>query len=200
MAKGPAPPAGFASRPLVVHREPVGRMWQRLYETKHTNPLGFGLAPSRFSDPTAAAFGVVYLASSVKVAFHEVILRDRADARSGAVLIGWAEIEGYTCAEIAVVSELKLVNLTGDGPLKMGVPSDVAGARDQTLAQQWSAAFHAHPDRVDGVYYPSRLNEERNIALCDRALHKVRVGRTPRLLDLRNPVAVIINDFELEIR
>jgi len=82
----------------------------------------------------------------------------------------------------------------------MGVPSDVVGARDQTLAQQWSAAFHGHPDGVDGVYYPSRLNEERNIALYDRALPKVTAGPTPRLLDLRDPLAALINDVELKIR
>jgi RES domain len=156
--------------------------------------------PSRFSDPTGTAFRVVYLGSSVKVTFHEVILRDRADARTGAVLVPYTEIEAYTCAEVSVVSALHLVDLTGDGPLKMGIPSDVAGARDQTLAQQWSAAFHAHPDRVDGVYYPSRLNDKRNIALYDRALSKLRAGSTPRLVDLRDPLAAIINDFELEVR
>jgi len=200
MATGPMPPAAFASLPLVVRREPAGGTWRRLYETKHSNPLGFGLGLSRFSDPSGATFGVVYLGSSVKVAFHEVILRDRADARTGAVLISYSEFEAYTCAEIIVASELRLVDLTGDVPLKMGVPSDVVGARDQTLAQQWSAAFHAHPDGVDGVYYPSRLNEERNIALYDRALPKITAGPTPRLLDLRDPLAALINDFELEIR
>ncbi|MBV9736048.1 MAG: RES family NAD+ phosphorylase [Acidisphaera sp.] len=200
MAAKLGPPAGFASRRLLIHREKVGRLWRRLYQTRHPDPLGSRPAHSRFSHPSGTAFGVVYLGSSVKVAFHEVILRDRADARSGAVLIPYAELEAYTCAEIIAVSELRLVDLTGDAPLKMGVPSDVAGARDQTLARQWSAAFHTHPDRVDGVYYPSRLNEERNIALYDRALAKLTVRATSRLLDLRDPLTQIIEDFQLEVR
>ncbi len=200
MVTGPGPPAAFASRPLIIHREPAGRVWRRLYETRHADPLGFGLVRSRFSDPTGKMFGVVYLGSSVRVAFHEVILRDRADARTGAVLVGYAELDAYTCAEITLGMDLRLVDLTRDGPLKMGVPSDVAGARDQTLAQQWSSALHAHPDNVDGVYYPSRLNEEHNIALYDRALTKLTAGPTPRLLDMRDVLAGILNDFELEVR
>ena len=151
MAVFPGPPAAFAGCRLVFHDEPVGRSWRRLYQSRHADPLGFAPVSSRFSHPAGTAFGVVYLASLVKVAFHEVILRDRTDARTGAVLVPYAELEAYTCAEIAIGSALRLVDLTGDGPLKMGVPSDVVGARDHSLAQQWSVAFHAHPDQVDGV-------------------------------------------------
>lgn len=193
------PPAGFSKRPLVIHTEPAGAVWRRLYRSRHPDPLGFGLAKSRFSDPTGAAFGVIYLGSSIKVAFHEVILRDRGDARTGPVPIPLAEIEAYTCAEIEVASDIRLVDLTGDAALKMGVASDVVGARDQTTAQLWSAAFHAHPQGIDGVYYPSRLNEERNIALYDRAISKLAARATPLLTDLRDPLAALIDDFDLAI-
>ena len=199
MAGVAAPPASFNSRPLVLHREPVGGSWRRLYLSHHPDPLGFGLARSRFSDPTGRAFGVVYLGSSIKVAFNEVILRDRADGRTGSVPIPLAEIEAYSCAEIDIAAELRLVDLTGDGGLRMGVPSDAVGARDQTTAQLWSAAFHAHPDAVDGVYYPSRLNEERNLALYDRALRRLRPAATPRLIECRGQLAAIITDFDLAI-
>ena len=200
MAVGPLPPATFGTRPLVTRVGPAGAVWRRLYQTRHPDPLGFGLAKSRFSDPTGHAFGVVYLGSSVRVVFHEVILRDRGDARTGPVLVSMAELEAFTCAEIAITSPLKLVDFTGDGPPKMGVPSDVVGARDQTLAQIWSEAVHSHSENVDGIYYPSRLNEERNVALYDRAIVKLRSMSTPRLIDLRVPLAEIINDFELEVR
>ena len=200
MANGSRPPATLGRRPLVIHREPKGAIWQRLYQTRHPEPLGFARVRSRFSDPTGMTFGVVYLGSSLKVAFGEVILRDRGDGRQGAMVVPLAEIEAYTCARIEIAVELRLVDLTRDGPLKMGVPSDVVGARDQTLAQHWSAAFHDHPDGIDGVYYPSRLNEERNIALYERALTKLTVVSTPRLIELRNGLADIINDFALAIR
>jgi hypothetical protein len=200
MGVGPLPPVSFGARPLAIHHAPAGAIWRRIYETRHPDPLGFGPSRSRFSDPTGRAFGVVYLGSSVKVAFHEAILRDRGDARTGPVIVPIAELEAFTCAEIETAAPLKLVDLTGDGPFKMGVPSDVVSARDQSLAQIWSVAFHEHPDGVDGVYYPSRLNEERNIAVYDRSLLKLRARSTPRLIELRDPLAAIINDFELAVR
>ena len=193
------PPPTFNSQPLVLRNESAGGVWRRLYVSNHPHPLGFSRTKSRFSDPTGRAFGVVYLGSSIKVTFNEVILRDRADGRTGVVPIPLAEIEAYSCAEIEVAAELHLVDLTGDGALMMGVPSDVVGARDHTMAQLWSVAFHAHPDFVDGIYYPSRLNEERNIALYDRALTKLKTTAAPRLIECRGPLAAIIDEFNLSI-
>lgn len=65
----------------------------------------------------------------------------------------------------------------------MGVPSDVAGARDQSMTQHWSVAFHGHSSQPDEVLYPSRLNEERCFALYARAAGKLTVTTTARLLD-----------------
>jgi hypothetical protein len=47
----------------------------------------------------------------------------------------------------------RLVDLRGDGPVRMGVPSDVARGSAQLLARQWSVAFHAHPSTPDGIIY-----------------------------------------------
>lgn len=55
----------------------------------------------------------------------------------------------------------------------MGVLSDVSGAIAQTLARAWSVAFHDHPQCLDGIIYPSRLNEEVNLAIYDRAISKL---------------------------
>jgi hypothetical protein len=199
MSPGATPPASFASRPLATKLEPKGAKWRRLYATKHPDPLGFGYGLSRFSDPTGTAFAVVYLGSSVKVAFIEVILRDRGEGRVDPVPIAYAELERFTCAEIVVREELKLVDLCGDGALRMGVPTDVVRAKDQTLARLWSEAFHAHSDRINGIFYPSRLNEERNIAIYDRALAKLSVLSTPRLVDCRGELAKIITDLDLAV-
>lgn len=199
MAPSLAPTAAFAGRSLVLASPPVGEVWRRLYPDGHPNPLGWGPAINRFSDPTGKAYGVVYLGSSAKVTFVEVIFRDRGDGRADAFPFAMSEFEGYICAQIAIGAPLRLVDLTGDGPLRMGVPSDVVGASDQTLAQQWSAAFHGHPEAPDGVYYPSRLNEERNIALFDRALSKLRPLATPALVACRDDLAGIIKDLQLEI-
>lgn len=192
--------ADLARRRLVLAEVPAGRVWRRLYESRFPDPLGFGPGLSRFSDPTGQAFGLVYLGSSAKVAFVETILRDRADGRGPDCVIEMAEIERRSLASIRAVEVLRLVDLTGDGPLRAGVPSDVVGARDQKQARRWSAAFHGHPDRPDGVLYPSRLNEERCVALYDRAVAKLEVVASPRLLDCRAELAAILEDLEIAIR
>lgn len=131
--------------------------------------------------------------------FVETILRDRADGRNGDCFIEESEIEKRSIATISPTVPLTLVDLTGDGPIKMGVPSDVAGACDQSMAQHWSIAFHGHSSQPDGVLYPSRLNEERCIALYARAAGKLTVTATARLLDCRSELAAILNDLEIAL-
>jgi hypothetical protein len=193
------PGPGLASRRLVLANVPTGSTWRRLYETRHPDPLGYQLGLSRFSDPTGSAFGLVYLGSSAKVSFVETILRDRADGRGEDCVVELAEIEKRSIATIEPTADLSLVDLTGDGGLRMGVPSDVVGARTQTLARAWSVAFHDHPDRPDGILYPSRLNEERCVALYDRAVNKLRATASPRLIECKTELAAILDDLQIAI-
>ena len=193
------PDAAFATRRLTTATISAGSTWRRIYETRFPNPLGYGPGLSRFSDPTGKAFGLLYLGSTAKVAFVETILRDRADGRNGDCVIEESEIEKRSIATISPTVPLMLVDLTADGPIKMGVPSDVAGARDQSMAQHWSVAFHGHSSQPDGVLYPSRLNEERCIALYARAAGKLTVTTTARLLDCRSELAAILNELEIAI-
>ena len=193
------PGPAFAARPLVLKTVPSGEVWRRIYETRFPDRLGWGPGLSRFSDPTGHAFGVVYLGVSAKVAFVETILRDAADGRGGDLLLEMAEIEKRTLASLRLIADLHLVDLTDDGRLRMGVPSDVVGARDHTLARAWSAAFHAHGDQPDGIYFASRLNGQPCIALYDRTLVKLEALAAPRLLDCGRELAQILDDLEIAI-
>ena len=86
-----------------------------------------------------------------------------------------AQLEHTICAEIAPKAALALVDLRGDGPVRMGVPTDAVRAADPSLGQAWAKAFHDHAAAPDGIVYPSRFDGETNLALFDRALGKVRV-------------------------
>jgi hypothetical protein len=198
------PPRGFETRPLVISQIASGDLWWRLYAGSHTDPLGFGYGPSRFSDPRTnllppKRYGIVYFGSSVKVCFAEAILRDRGVGRLQAFPIEEAEFEDWTCAQIRVERQLDLVDLRGDGPLRMGVPTDVPRARSQKLARLWSRAFWSHPVRPDGIIYESRLNGETNIAIFGRALTKMRPLATYTLADRRSDLAAIISDFDIAV-
>ena len=181
-----APPPHFPGAQLDTVRIGRQRRFGRIYYSKHPDPLGFGKPPSRFSDPrrrvAASRYGVLYLGSTLKGCFVEAILRDERNGNVGDWPIEEAELRQRRYATIAVASPLVVVDLTGDGPIRMGIPSDVVGARSQGLARSWSLALHEHPDQVDGILYPSRLNEERNLAIFDRAVSKLSVSAECDLL------------------
>lgn len=198
------PAKGFGSSAIELESVRTGLRWFRLYPSRYPNPLGFGFSPSRFSDPRIDfeerdRFGVIYFGSSLKVCFLERILRDRRNGRLGDVPIPYTELEGLTCAEITTVKPLKVVDLRGDRPVKMGVPTDAVRASGHRLGQHWSLAFWLHKQRPDGVLYPSRLNEEINLALYDVALPKMRVSGTRPLIEYRAELAALIREFKLAI-
>jgi hypothetical protein len=193
------PAAGFSTRPLTTATLKPGETWRRLYQTGFPDPLGWGPGLNRFSDPTGTLYGIVYLGSDLKVCFLETILRDRADGLIDALPIGRNELDLWSAAAITVKDPVVLVDLTGDGPVRMGVPSDVVGAKDQTLARIWSEAFWRHKDQVDGILFPSRLNEQRNVALFDRALPKVAAVRTGPLMGERVELARILDDLNVAV-
>jgi hypothetical protein len=198
------PLAGFASRALSLIDLVPGATWRRLYQSRFPNPLGYGFSPSRFSDPETTLipperFGVVYFGSSIKVCFVEAILRDRGVGRTATFPIEWAELEAWSCAEVRVETALRVVDLRGDGLVRMGIPTDVARASAQDLARIWSRALWAHDTKPDGLMYDSRLNGETNVVVFDRALPKLAAVVTPRLIDCRSDLAAIITDLDLAI-
>jgi hypothetical protein len=198
------PPKGFESSAIELASIKTGTKWFRLYSSRYPDPLGFGFSPSRFSDPRVGLpekdrFGVVYFGSSVKVCFLERVLRDRRNGRLGDVPISYVELEQLMCVEITTERPLNLVELRGDNPVKMGIPTDAVRASSHRLGQKWSLAFWLHKQRPHGVLYPSRLNEEINLALYDVALPNVRVYRTRPFLEYRSEVAALIREFKLAI-
>lgn len=164
----------------------AGERFGRIYFSRHPDPLGYGKTPSRFSDPRrripASRFGVLYLGSSLKVCFLEAVLRDEGDGRVGDLLIDERDLLARSFAEVEVKEPLSMLDLRGDGPLRMGIPSEVARGRRQGLSRLWSVAFHQHPTRPDGVIYPSRLNGETNLAIYDRAISKLGICSSGHLL------------------
>lgn len=120
----------------------------------------------------------------MRVCFLEAVLRDRRDGAVGDLPLSVRELDRRLYADVEVAGALRVVDLRGDGPVRMGVPSDVARAARQTLARAWSVAFHEHPEAPDGILYPSRLNGEANLAVYGHAVSRLRVIRLRRLLAL----------------
>jgi RES domain len=181
------PKADFAGVNLDLTTFAAGERFRRIYFDRHASPLGFGKTPSRFSDPRRRKpenrFGVLYLGETLKVCFLEAVLRDKRNGVVGDYPLDETELRARRLAVVEVATPLAMVDLRGDGGIRMGVPSDVSRASGQRLARAWSAAFHEHAAQPDGIVYSSRLNGQTNLAVYDRAIPKLRVAGTTPLID-----------------
>jgi hypothetical protein len=198
----PDPTPAFARASLHVATVGPGQTFGRIYLTKYHSPFGCSKAPSRFSDPRRRVlrnrFGVLYVGDTLKVCFLEAVLRDRRNGVVGDYVIGENELRSRRYALVEPISPLHLVDLRGDGCVRMGIPSDVSRSANQALARRWSLALYQHPSQPDGIIYPSRLNENTNLAIYDRAVSKLReLGNTP-LIDAPG-FAQVLNDLLVAI-
>jgi hypothetical protein len=198
----PRPTSRFKKVKIETVTVSAGEHFYRLYLDIYPDPLGFGKSPSRFSDPrrriAANRFGVLYLGNSLKVCFLEALLRDERNGRVGDFPLTEDELQHRLYAEINIARALTLVDLRGDAAIRMGVPSDVARASDQSLARPWSVAFYEHPERPDGIIYPSRLNLETNLAIYDRAVPKLEACDTIPLINAPG-LATVLDDLAVAI-
>jgi hypothetical protein len=199
---GPRPIPAFSRVALDLADIAAGERFGRIYPQRYPDPLGYAKTPSRFSDPRRRIernrFGVLYLGASLNVCFIETILRDLRNGVIGDFPIDESELRTRHYAEIQVVDPLRLVDLRGNGRIRMGVPSDVAGGSRQTLARWWSLAFYTHSAMTDGIIYPSRLNGETNLAIYDRAVTKLTVARTTELINAPG-LPRVLNDLNVAL-
>jgi hypothetical protein len=162
----------------------AGTIWHHLFVRRFTDPLGYGYSPSRFSDPRrrpANRFGVFYAGATFEVAFLETIVRDARNQNPGTLLIASSDLDRYVHVEITVREPLGMVDLRGGNAIRMGIPTDAVRALSHQHGRRVSLALYTHPDRPEGIYYPSRLNQDENIAVYDRAVHKLSAGPRRRL-------------------
>jgi len=196
------PTATFVKSRLELNIVPAGARFGRIYLSRYPDPLGYGKSPSRFSDPrrriAANRFGVLYLGETLKVCFLEAVLRDRRDGADGSLLLGEDELHDRDYATIEIASPLNMVDLRGDGAIRLGVPTDVARASRQALARQWSLAWHGHSSGPDGIIYPSRLNGQTNLAIFHRAVPKLRAVGVRPLVGAAG-LATVLDDLMVEL-
>jgi RES domain-containing protein len=196
------PTPAFARATLRIATVGPGQTFGRIYLARYPDPTGYSKAPSRFSDPRRRVlknrFGVLYLGNTLKVCFLEAVLRDRRNGAVGDYLIGESELRSRRYVLIEPVAALRLVDLRGDGCVRMGVPSDVPRSANHALARRWSLAFYQHPSQPDGIIYPSRLNDDMNLAIYDRAVAKLREVGNTALIDAPG-FAAVLDDLRVAI-
>lgn len=184
----PEPPADLPSRalPITVWARPVWRCYRL-----DLGPVWFGAGRQWRWDCPGGSYGVLYAAADEAGAFLETF-----GHTTGERLVAAADIARRGLARLGVEGPPALVDLTGDGLVQVGADARLFTG-DYALAQRWSAAFFAHPARVDGVLYPSRHHPRLGcVALYDRARERVRVeAEAPWLGAHRATLGVLLDRF-----
>jgi hypothetical protein len=177
----------------------------RAYQTRHPDPLGFAPASSRFSDPRIGkgrgdVFGTVYFATRIETCTLEAIIRDTGVGQNGPrIPISRRFLQSWSIASVTSKTPLQLLDLRGAGALVHHVPTDAIRALDHRLGQAWAGAVHAHKDAPDGIIFSSRLNEQSNVALFDRALPRITLVDAAPLFAYRAELAAILNTYDIAL-
>lgn len=132
----------------------------------------------RFHDP-AGEFRVCFLAESATASFAEVFLR-----RPPVRLVTRDELSGRRLTSFRVRRPLRLVMLHGGGLAQLGCTAEITSNSPPYVdPQSLSRALWAHRDRVDGITYRCRHdNDLRAIALYDRAADSLEVLGSEELM------------------
>lgn len=130
-------------------------------------PLGCKPGNSRFGG-TGKSFAVVYAAKNLATALAETIVRDRFEGLLDRRLFA-AELADRMAVQIDAIRPLRLVDLREGGCLKLGISTEIAGAKCFNEAQQFSDFLYKNTT-IDGIIYASRLTTHNCVALFDRAI------------------------------
>ncbi len=175
----------------------------RLIGDKHKDGLGFSKhAKSRFSDPDSvnASYGVIYAGQDLATSVAEAIVRDTKAGNPGPMLLSYKRaISGWRAVIISSTSPLKLLNLTGVGLIRFGIPTNIVRQRSQLSSRKLGRAIYRHKARFDGIFYGSRITMGQCLAVFDRAIAKLRIDGEVRLPDLKTDLTDIYRSMNIQI-
>lgn len=142
---------------------------------RRATPLGMGFGETRFASPTKA-FKLLYIAEDLPTAIAEAIVRDRFEGKVVREL-ATSDIADWGVCEISATRPLRLLNLRGDACFKLGISTDIVGAKAHDEARAFSQYLYDTTD-VDGIVYHSRLRKKKCVAVYDRAVTPALSAKT----------------------
>lgn len=146
-------------------------------------PLGMGFGDTRFAS-TANRFKLLYIAKDLPTAIAEAIVRDRFEGVQLREMFV-DDFADWGVCEVEATAPLRLVDLRRDGCFKLGISTDVGGAKGQGEAQAFSQELHETTD-VDGILYYSRLRRRDCAAVYERAVPSLTSSAVTELETLSN--------------
>ena len=161
-------PDRLRSRLRDVH---LGRVFRVIHRDYGSSPLRAVPAPSRFSDPEGG-YAVLYASEAVRCAFWETLGRNRF-ARRRPRELPRTEVEARLVVSIRSSGPLALIDLRGDGPIRIGAPSAAAHDGNHAAGRALSAAVHATVPEAEGFVFASRFTGHACVAVFGRAFGKL---------------------------
>ena len=156
------------------------RVFRVIHRSHRSAPLTAVPAPSRFGDPRAR-YAVLYAAQSVRCAFWETLGRNRF-ARRRQRELPRSEAEARLVVSVRSEGALSLVDLRGDGAVRIGAPSAVAHDGNHAAGRALSGAVHGGVPEADGFVFASRFTGAPCVAVFDRAFGRLRAGGAAELV------------------
>lgn len=143
-------------------------------------------------------FAVLYASETYATAFCETLIRDEFNKKIERK-IPYKELEGRDRALLMTSAPLALIDLRGDNFQRFGIPPAVIRNTDHRSGRAFSYALHQHREDVDGILYPSRLEDGGVcVAIYDRAFSKLYEEVSHPLLRLKE-TAVLLERFRVSI-
>ena len=149
----------------------LGRVFRVIHRDHRATPVRAAPAPSRFSEPQGR-YAVLYASEAVRCAFWETLGRNRL-ARRRRRELPRTEIESRLVVSIRSTGPLGLIDLRGDGPVRIGAPSAVVHDGNHAAGRALSAAVHAGVPEADGFLFSSRFTGDVCVAVFERAFGKL---------------------------
>lgn len=137
-------------------------------------PLGLGFGKTRFASP-ADAFKLLYIAEGLPTSLAEAIIRDRFEGSMTREIMR-SDLAGWGACEVDATRDLRLLDLRQDGCFRLGISTDIAGAKMHDQAREFSQDLYGTTD-LDGIIYHSRLRRRNCIAIYDRAVSASLIAR-----------------------
>ena len=168
------PPDDFAKLTLVT-TEVAPASLLRLASARHLSDDPFRRSALYRFDAPDESFGVFYAAFDLETAFVESIVRAKAHPLPAGepLIIDYTTLASRHVVTLAAGSpalSLHLAELYGPGLSAAKTDNRIATVDDYGTTQRWAKAFHAHPEKIDGIVYMSRyLGNRRSVVLFDRA-------------------------------
>ncbi len=164
----PSPPGDLPTRSLPVATIQSGTTVFRFYRLA-VEPIHYDRGSGGRLNAPDASYGVLYCAKDPRGGFAETFLREPGRTQLPATLIA-----RYGMARLTASQTLRLAMLHGPGLARMGATAEVThGGLPYAPAQAWSGAIHGHGDRVDGVAYTARHDDNQ---LCYAIFDRARGG------------------------